>query len=181
MLAALFHIHSISLSRATVHRQGHTNTYLCTHTHTHTHTCHFKFSLLLELDDLEYSHPVCLLPPFISVKVSGRSIYSVRKEGNSPSLLGETDLSQGVTYTHSPLLCAKHTKNTVCRSHVANTWGSSIFPLFQRQATLPSCPLASDRRPRGRLENNITVASPEKKKKNCIPDVLLWITVVWIF
>ena len=31
MLAALFHIHSIALSRATVHRQAHTNTHVRTH------------------------------------------------------------------------------------------------------------------------------------------------------
>lgn len=33
MLAALFHIHSIALSRATVHRQAHTNTHMHKHMH----------------------------------------------------------------------------------------------------------------------------------------------------
>lgn len=36
MLAALFHIHSIALSRATVHRQTDTHTYTRTHICTHT-------------------------------------------------------------------------------------------------------------------------------------------------
>lgn len=33
MLAALVHIHSIALSRATVHRQAHKHSYALTHTH----------------------------------------------------------------------------------------------------------------------------------------------------
>lgn len=37
MLAALFHIHSIALSRATVHRQAGTNTHICANAFIHAH------------------------------------------------------------------------------------------------------------------------------------------------
>lgn len=191
ILAVLFHIHSIALSRATVHRQ--TQVHICTWSSGweeikkrknnsevseimimllniirehiinrdkatevlfEASTLAFftgcvtelgtlssaKYALSVLFDECENSHPAhLLLPP--SHEASGRLLYSGRKEGNSPLLLGETGLSPRVTDAHSLMLWSKHSRRystqVTCGKHVQFSYHAFV----PRRAALPFLPL----------------------------------------